>query len=64
MVEAERQGIPFWPAASILDTPSIISFWRSVKVEAETTARTELERIKRKQAALAAQPHSPIQRLD
>jgi hypothetical protein len=44
MREAERQGVPFWPAASILDTPSIIMTWRSIKAEAEYLARPVMER--------------------
>lgn len=44
MVAAKRRGVPFWPAASILDTPNIIFVWEDIAAEAERLARPALER--------------------
>ncbi len=44
MREARARDIPFWPAASILDMPSIIRFWEDCAAEAEARARPALER--------------------
>ncbi len=44
MVKAKRNGIPFWPAPSILDMPAIIAVWQSIAAEGEAKARPTLER--------------------
>lgn len=44
MVAAKRRGVPFWPAASILDTPNILFVWEDIAAEAEQMARPALER--------------------
>jgi hypothetical protein len=44
MHRARLMGVPFWPAASILDVPSIIFTWQAIAAEAEAKARPALER--------------------
>lgn len=64
MQRAERMGIPFWPAPSVLDTPLWIFEWRDIAAEAVATARSERQRIAAKRDAFAAQQgQHPIQRL-
>lgn len=44
MQHAERLGVPFWPAPSILDTPLLILHWNAIKAEAEAQAEEERAR--------------------
>lgn len=64
MHRARLTGIPFWPAPSILDIPSIIFVWQAIAAETEAAAQPEMERRRAKRAAVAAQTHTPIRRYD
>jgi len=39
MQRARLMGVPFWPAASILDMPSIILTWQEIAAAAESKAK-------------------------
>lgn len=39
MQRARLSGVPFWPAASVLDMPSIIFFWQDCAAAAEAKAK-------------------------
>ena len=44
MLKARRHGVPFWPAASVLDIPTLIFEWHDIAAAAEAKARPFLER--------------------
>lgn len=39
MVRARVNGVPFWPAPSILDTPTLIFAWQEIAAAAEAKAK-------------------------
>lgn len=50
MQRARAWGIPFWPATSVLEMPTIVHEWQSVATAAEERARPTLERRARQRA--------------
>ncbi len=55
MARARATGVPFWPAPSILDTPSIIFDWQDALLEAENRARPEIEARAQRRAEAEAE---------
>jgi hypothetical protein len=47
---ARRNGVPFWPAASVLDIPILIFIWQDIAIEAEEMAAPQLEARARRRA--------------
>lgn len=63
MRRAHLLGVPFWPASSILDMPSIIFAWQDIAAEAEAKAQPEIDRQRKIMAAQATAAPTPMRRL-
>ena len=55
MQRAQASGVPFWPAASILDIPDVVLNWQDIYAEAYAKAQPELERVRK---IMTAQPQA------
>ena len=55
---ARRSGVPFWPAASVLDIPVLIFIWQDIAIEAEEAAQPTLEARARRRAEAEAARHT------